>query len=81
MLKILKRKAMNRIKKRVYLHDSVNLMERDWNTLIILDACRYDVFKDVNNIPARLTKIKSVGSCTSDWIRNTFKHIYSDVTV
>jgi len=27
-----------------------NVMDKDWDNLIILDACRYDIFKDVNFI-------------------------------
>lgn len=50
----------------------VNVMSRDWDNLIILDACRYDVFADLNTIPGDLTSIQSVGSQTGEFVRKTF---------
>ena len=47
----------------------------EWDVLIILDACRYDFFKD--NIQSigynyKLMKVVSSGSCTMEWFINTF---------
>ncbi|MFW5902860.1 MAG: hypothetical protein ACOCTT_03160 [archaeon] len=50
----------------------------NWNHLIILDACRYDVFKEIyeekykEEIGGKLNKIKSRGSSTPDWLSKTF---------
>ncbi len=47
----------------------------DWDYLIILDACRYDVFAEVYDdyLSGELTKKKSRGSSTLDWLFNNFK--------
>jgi len=50
----------------------VNVMTRDWDNLIILDACRYDVFADLNTIPGDLTSVQSVGSQTGEFVQKTF---------
>lgn len=63
-----------------------NLMEEDWDLLIILDTCRVDVmrevaeegqfeFLDTNNI----REITSVGSSTPEWTTKTFSEKYSDI--
>jgi len=46
--------------------------EMNWNNLIVLDACRFDAFAQVNDIPGTLTKIVSVASCTWNWFPNNF---------
>jgi hypothetical protein len=48
------------------------LMKRVWDNLIILDACRFDVFKQQCEIPGKLQKIVSAGSNTFSWLRNNF---------
>jgi len=49
--------------------------------LIILDACRFDVFKQVNWISGKLTKVWSEGSSTGFWFRETFTSPLPDVTL
>lgn len=48
----------------------VNLKKEDWNTLIILDACRYDLFKEFGcpKLDGKLEARWSTASCTPDWI-------------
>lgn len=60
--------------------------ETDWEILVILDACRYDYFK--NNYGeylgvrrAKLDKVKSEGSNTEEWLRKTFSDVFLDDTV
>ena len=48
------------------------IVEREWDNLIILDACRFDVFKQVCNISGKLQKIVSCGTNTFSWLRNNF---------
>lgn len=48
----------------------------EWNTLIILDACRYDVFAKVIpsiNLPGRLTQIKVHSIDTTEWYGTYWK--------
>lgn len=49
--------------------------EGDWDTLIILDACRFDFFEDIYKeyLSGSLQKVKSAGSTTAEWLRKTFK--------
>lgn len=50
------------------------IRRKDWDCLIILDACRYDFFEGVYEdfLEGDLEKAYSEGSCTSDWVRETF---------
>lgn len=50
----------------------IDVMERDWDNLLILDACRYDVFEDVNWLSGELSSIVSKGSHSRDFIDSTF---------
>lgn len=43
-----------------------------WDYLIILDACRYDRFEQINDIPGKLQKIQSKGCVTDIWLRENF---------
>lgn len=42
------------------------LLKKDWDVCIILDACRYDVFKEIQNdyLEGKLEKRWSPGSMT-----------------
>ena len=46
----------------------------DWDYLIVLDACRYDYFKQnyKDFLQGDLKKVKSRGSATPEWLWNTF---------
>lgn len=44
----------------------------------ILDACRYDFFREFNFIPGHLEKSISAGSTTLEWALNTFTEFYPD---
>lgn len=59
--------------KRIVGNKGVYIMEKDWDNLIILDGCRYDLFKEVNNIPGILEFVISRGSHTSEFLKNNFK--------
>lgn len=50
------------------------ILNGNWNTLVILDACRYDYFKDVYSdyLDGDLKKVKSPASSTQPWLKNTF---------
>ena len=63
--------------------DAVDIFERDWDNLIILDACRYDVFKEVSEISGQLTAEYSKGCATYQFIRENFRsrRLYDTVYV
>jgi len=60
-------------------HEGMKVMEEDWDYLIILDACRFDTFKKVNDIPGKLEKRISPGSQTEQWLQRNFDGYYEDV--
>ena len=55
-----------------YHPQGVDMMEEDWDNLIVLDACRYDMFAETVDIPGTLRSVTSRGSCTGQWIRGNF---------
>ena len=58
-------------------------MEEDWDNLIILDACRYDLFKKYNDLPGNLGYILSRGSSTHTYVKENFndKKYYDTVYI
>lgn len=52
--------------------DPINIMEEDWDNIIILDACRYDYFEQQNTIQGELTKVTSIASGTTEFVKKTF---------
>lgn len=52
--------------------EPLDVVKQDWDNLIILDACRYDVFKDLVNFPGDLTSVVSAGSRTNEFLRYNF---------
>lgn len=60
-------------------HEGVEIMKEDWDYLIVLDACRYDAFKQVNWLEGDLQKRISKGSATYEWRDENFKEYYGDV--
>lgn len=49
------------------------IMDEDWDNLIILDACRYDMFKSGNTIEGELQHFHSRGSHTGEFVQQKFK--------
>lgn len=60
-------------------HEGVDVVDEDWDYLIILDACRYDVFKEVNWLDGTLEKRISRGSMTAEWVRQNFQGYHDDI--
>jgi hypothetical protein len=52
--------------------NGVDIFDEDWDNLIILDACRYDMFKKYNHIPGELEQKISRGSTSKEFIRGNF---------
>ena len=50
-----------------------DIFNEDWDNLILLDACRYDLFKKANQIEGRLEKRESRGSDTVEFLRGNFR--------
>lgn len=60
--------------------DGVHIMEEDWDTLVILDGCRADVFEAVVGSDQfdAYRRVISRGSATSEWSRKNFPDKYDD---
>ena len=50
----------------------MDIMDAEWDTLIILDACRYDLFEEQNTIAGDLDQRTSRGSHTSQFLYGNF---------
>lgn len=48
------------------------VLKKEWDNLVILDACRYDVFQEINTLPGDLDSITSMGSSTQEFTRRNF---------
>ncbi|ODR80575.1 hypothetical protein BG842_03890 [Haladaptatus sp. W1] len=66
------RQYHRRLNKREYNTDGIDVIDEDWDNLLILDACRYDMFKDNSTLPGRLESRYSRGSTTVEFLRANF---------
>jgi len=64
--------------KKLLGNKGIYVTQQKWDHLIILDACRYDMFKKVNTIPGTLKYVISRGSSTLEWAQENFKGRYFD---
>lgn len=60
-----------------------NIFETDWDVLIILDACRYDMLKEIEDnsdfpFVDDVEKRVSVGHSTPIWLKRTFTEKYME---
>jgi hypothetical protein len=68
-----------RLLKPVHAHypgfdDAVRVMEKDWDTLVVLDACRADLFEQVADLGRfdDYRRVRSLGSATAEWTERNF---------
>jgi hypothetical protein len=52
--------------------EGIDVMDRDWDNLIILDACRFDYLNEENTISGELRPVTSRGSTSYEFIKNCF---------
>lgn len=59
---------------------AVQLLDEPWSTLIVLDACRVDLFRDVEEAKSfgELETVRSVASSTPEWLKRTFGSSHGD---
>jgi hypothetical protein len=53
--------------------DTINYRDRDWDNLIILDACKYETFEKINRFDGDTEKIYSNASHTRNFLKRNFK--------
>lgn len=51
--------------------EPINPFTENWDNMIILDACRYDTFAELNNLPGKLEYRFSPASGTMEWLQET----------
>ncbi|MBN2121168.1 MAG: glycosyltransferase [Candidatus Omnitrophica bacterium] len=59
-------------------NEGIYVMDEDWDNLLILDACRFDLFTQTNWIEGVLEKKISRGSHTWMFLRENFTGFYPD---
>lgn len=52
--------------------DGIEVFDEDWDTLVVLDACRYDMFESTNWFDGSLSSRISKGSSTVEWLQANF---------
>jgi len=65
----LNRRYYRRRSGRPYNTAGVDIFAEDWDVLVLLDACRYDMFAGQNTLPGELTARQSRGSSTREFLR------------
>lgn len=60
----------------------INFYDREWDILIVLDTCRVDALQEIapeyDFLPTEIQSVRSNGSKTVEWMRNTFTPAYRD---
>lgn len=83
LLRELNRLYHQRLGARAYNIDGVDVYGEDWDNLLILDACRYDMFDSQHDLPGTLESRRSRGTHTKEFLRGNFagKRMYDTVYV
>lgn len=58
--------------RRVNAHRGVDFFEEDWDNLLLLDACRYDVFEARHDLPGTLEHRFTRSSSTAEFLNTYF---------
>ena len=68
--------GVNRLRLKNYDIDGVNIFEREWDLLIVLDACRYDELVAVEpelDVDWQVKPTRSIDTATFRWLPGTFR--------
>lgn len=61
-----------RLDRRRYNPEGIDVFAEDWDTLVILDACRYDMFERHSALPGRLEHRHTRGTDTREFLKANF---------
>lgn len=53
--------------------DGIDVMAADWDNLVILDACRFDVFRDHCALEGDLQRVTSQGTHTGEFLEKNIQ--------
>lgn len=70
-----------RLRRWDYNRNGISVLDEDWDTLILLDACRYDAFAERADFDGRLESRESRGGTSSEFVRGNFRDITHHDTV
>lgn len=59
--------------------ETVNFSEEDWDNLVILDACRFDLMSELNPFDHEVNEVYSNASHTHEFLEKNFSGEYPDV--
>lgn len=51
----------------------ISYLDRDWDVLVILDACRYDLFEKLNPFDTPVQKVHSNATHTTEFLKQNFE--------
>jgi hypothetical protein len=60
-------------------NDGVDIVEEEWDTLILLDACRYEYYEELTELEGDLKKRTSRASSTAEWLTTNFTREHDDI--
>jgi hypothetical protein len=52
--------------------DGIDVLAADWDNLIVLDACRWDMFREESELRGSTERVESRASCTRGWLQANF---------
>ena len=60
---------------------NISPLKRSWDSMLILDACRYDYFERIHGeyLRGNLEKHISPATCTPDYLNKVFTDVYDDI--
>jgi hypothetical protein len=61
-----------RLDRRRYNPEGIDVFEEDWDNLLVLDACRYDMFERYADLPGRLEHRDTRGTSTTEFLKANF---------
>lgn len=61
--------------------EGIEVMSKDWDNLIILDAYRFDYFKKYSQLEGELTQVVSRGDHSPEFVKNNFQGEFWDTVV
>ena len=62
------------VQQRLYGNEGIKVTDRDWDNLIVLDACRTDLFEEVLGTGQfdQYERVRSLGGSTPEWVQRNF---------